>query len=313
MELRKIPMFTDCSPAQLQILDQLMCEVRVPQGRVLLREGQPADQMLVIVSGRARIVRGALTLGTAEPGACFGGRELRARTPYPVTLTAETAMVVRAATAREFRSLLAEVRLPELISPPTIRLGAADDEDPAVSRENVVEEIEAFLSHDGGRDSGRVLAALMFTDIVGSTIHLTTLGDGAWHALLDAHDAIIQGEVRRHGGTVVNFLGDGALARFDCANSAVHCALAVRDAVRNLGIDIRAGLHVGEVDLRGADISGIAVHIASRICGIADSGCVLASPTLVELVAGSGLVFDDAGTHMLKGVGGEWRLLAATG
>jgi class 3 adenylate cyclase len=93
----------------------------------------------------------------------------------------------------------------------------------------------------------------------------------------------------------------------------VHCALAVRDAVRNLGIDIRAGLHVGEVDLRGADISGIAVHIASRICGIADSGCVLASPTLVELVAGSGLVFDDAGTHMLKGVGGEWRLLAATG
>jgi class 3 adenylate cyclase len=111
----------------------------------------------------------------------------------------------------------------------------------------------------------------------------------------------------------VNFLGDGALARFECANSAVHCALAVRDAVRDLGIDLRAGLHVGEVELRGTDISGIAVHVASRICGIASAGRVLASRTLVELVAGSGLVFEDAGTHSLKGVGGEWTLLAVAG
>jgi class 3 adenylate cyclase len=346
MALRKIPMFADCSRAQLQLLDSLMCEVPVPRGRVLLREGRPADQMLVIVSGRARISRGAETLGTAEPGACFGGRELRSRTPNPVTMTAETPMVVRAASAREFPSLLTSVPLLEFVGPPAIRLPASetverrplpahstrdgsraerqDEAAPSVgatrlrgippdSEETVVDEIEAFLQHDSARDSGRVLAALMFTDIVGSTIHLTTLGDGAWHALLDAHDSIIGQEVLRHRGTLVNFLGDGALARFDCANSAVHCALAVRDAVRDLGIDIRAGLHVGEVDLRGSDISGIAVHVASRICDIADSGCVLASQTLVDLVAGSGLVFEDAGTHMLRGVGGEWSLLAAAG
>jgi class 3 adenylate cyclase len=346
MALQKIPLFADCSPAQLQLLDRMLCEVRVPQGSILLREGQPADQMLIVVSGLARISRSGETLGTAESGTCFGGRELRGRTPNPVTMTAETPMVVRAASRREFTSLLAAVPLVQLVYPPTIQpcapdavaqhplpadatrdpIGTGQRDGVAVSHgtthaygagsgstQTVVDEIEAFLQHDNVYNSDRVIAALMFTDIVGSTIHLTTLGDGAWHALLDEHDSIIGREVRRHGGTVVNFLGDGALARFECANSAVHCALAVRDALSDLGIDIRAGVHVGEVDLRGTDISGIAVHIASRICDMAASGRVLASRTLVELVAGSGLVFEDAGTHSLRGVGGEWRLLNVAG
>jgi class 3 adenylate cyclase len=348
MALRTLSMFAYCSQAELRLLDTLMCEMQVPAGRVLVREGHAADQMLLIISGRARVSRGGETLGTAERGACIGGRELRAETANTVTMTAETPMVVRAASGREVRSLLYALPLVEFVSPLMIRLPDTNTakSDPSVMNRNgnggpaerrnggaasigttasgpppvrsgaaatVVDEIEAFLRHDSVHDSDRVLAAVMFTDIVGSTIHLTTLGDGAWHALLDAHDLIVGHEVHRHGGTVVNFLGDGALARFECANTAVHCALAIRDGMRDLGIDLRAGLHVGEVELRGTDISGIAVHIASRICGVADSGRVLASRTLVDLVAGSGLVFEDAGTHLLKGVGGEWSLLAVAG
>ena len=323
LDLRKIPIFAGCSVAELEVVDRLTCEVRVPPGRVLMREGQRADQMLVVIDGRARVSRRGETLGTAATGSCFGGPELRVRAANRVTMTAETPMVLRAATARELGSLLQAVPLLELVAPPAIHLpvtagqGRRPQPEPAGvatgAARTVVDEIEAFLRHEPVCQSDRVLAAVMFTDIVGSTLHLTTVGDGAWHTLLDAHDSIIEREVMRHGGTVVNFLGDGALARFECANSAVQCALAVRDAVRDLGIDMRAGLHVGEVERRGTDISGIAVHVASRICSVAGSGRVLASRTLVELVAGSGLVFEDAGTHALKGIGGEWSLLAAAG
>ena len=151
---------------------------------------------------------------------------------------------------------------------------------------------------------------MLFTDIVGSTMHLSSVGDHAWHELLDAHDAILARQVQRYDGAIVNFLGDGALARFSCAYSAVRCALAIREEVRTLGVDMRAGLHVGEVEVRGTDISGIAVHVASRICDVAGSGRVLASSTLAGLVTGSGLVFEDAGTHHLKDVAGDWNLVA---
>ena len=317
MALRKLPMFSDCSVNELQLVDTLTCESDVPAGRVLIREGHPASQMLVVMSGRARISRAGVTLGTAGPGACISGRELRAHAANSVTMTAETPMVVRAASARELGSLLNSVPLLEFVSPPAIRLPVTDvgDKDPVLtgSPERMVGEIEAFLRHQSGPGPDRVLAAVMFTDIVRSTNLVTTLGDGPWHSLLDAHDSIVGHEVERHGGAVVNFLGDGALARFKCANSAVQCALAVRDAVRDLGIDMRAGLHVGEVEQRGKDITGIAVHVASRICAIAGSGRVLTSRTLMELVAGSGLVFEDAGTHRLKDIGGEWRLLEVAG
>ena len=317
LELAKIPMFSDCTATELKVVDTLTFESEVPAGRVLLREGHPANQMLVVVSGRSRISRAGETLGTAGPGACISGRELRARAANVVTMTAETPMVVRAASARELASLLNAVPLLEFVSPPAIRLPATGigemEPVPAGSSVNMVGEIEAFLRHQSYPGPDRVLAAVMFTDIVRSTNLVSTLGDGPWHSLLDAHDSIVGHEVERHGGAVVNFLGDGALARFKCANSAVHCALAVRDAVRDLGIDMRAGVHVGEVEQRGKDITGIAVHVASRICGIAGSGRVLTSRTLMELVAGSGLVFEDAGTHLLKDIGGEWRLLEVAG
>ena len=281
LALRQLPVFAGCRLVELQLIDRLMCEVAVPAGRVLIREGLPVEQTFVVVSGRARVTRSGEVLGTAEPGASFGGRELHSRTPSPVTITAETPMVVRAAGAREFRSLFDAIPLPALVAPPVIRRGTLAD------------EIEAFLQYHSARGCDRVLAAVMFTDMVGQ-------------------DSIVANEVWRHGGTMV-ILGDGALARVECANSAVQCALAVRDTVHDLGIDMRAGLHAGEVELRGSDISGAAVRVASRICGVAGSGRVLASRPLVELVAGTDLVFEDAGTHSLTGVGGEWPLLAVTG
>lgn len=339
-------MFAGCTHSELRLLDALLTETCVATGRVLVREGHPARQMFIIVSGRARVSRGGETLGTAEPGACISGRELQSRIANTITATAETPMVVRVAGAPELQSLVTVAPRFDFVNPPAVRLPAievmdneqlrdrAPHADVCTAHENriaassrtstarsaapgsgstVVEEIEAFLRHDRAPNADRVLAAVMFTDIVGSTAQLSTLGDSAWHTLLDAHDSILGHEVTRHGGIVVNFLGDGALARFECANSAVHCALAVRDAMQELRIDVRSGLHVGEVELRGNDITGIAVHVASRICDIASTGRVLASRTLVELVAGSGLVFEDAGTHTLKGVDGEWQLLAAAG
>jgi class 3 adenylate cyclase len=316
--LRRLPMFADCNPADLALIDTLTAETQVPAGRVLLREGHQANQMLIVVAGRARISRNGETLGTAGPGACVSGRELRAHAANTVTMTAETPMVLRAASARELASLLFSVPLLEFVSPPAVRLPVIDLSGPngghhgtssAGPTGGVADEIEEFLRRDSTAASSRVLAAVMFTDIVRSTSLVSTMGDGAWHSLLDAHDSIVGHEVVRHGGAVVNFLGDGALARFECANSAARCALAVRDAVRDLGIDVRAGLHAGEVEQRGTDITGIVVHVASRICDLAGTGRVLASRTLMDLVAGSGLVFKDAGTHALKDVGGEWRLL----
>jgi class 3 adenylate cyclase len=175
----------------------------------------------------------------------------------------------------------------------------------------MVHEIEAFLGDDEPVRIDRALAAVLFTDIVGSTRQLAAVGDSAWHFVLDAHDALVAAEVERHGGRVIRPTGDGAVARFGCVRSAVWCGLAVRDAVADLGLEVRAGVHAGEVELRGGDISGIAVHVAHRICRVATAGQVLASRTAVDLLAGSGLDFEPAGTHSLKGINDEWPLFAA--
>jgi class 3 adenylate cyclase len=311
-----------------------------------VREGQLADQMLVVVEGRARVSRFGETIGYAEAGACVGGRELYERRPNVLTMTAETSMVLRAATARDLLSLLSVIPRAEFVRPPIVRPAEAVDvrvepfmaPRPIEARCHATElvavgaptspeappdgstapqaidenfdEVEELIRFRPTDENNRELAALLFTDIVGSTMHLSSVGDHAWHELLDAHDAILARQVQRYDGAIVNFLGDGALARFPCAYSAVRCALAIRQEVRNLGVDMRAGLHVGEVEVRGTDISGIAVHVASRICDAAGSGRVLASSTLAGLVAGSGLVFEDAGTHHLKDVAGEWNLVA---
>ena len=156
----------------------------------------------------------------------------------------------------------------------------------------------------------RVLATVLFTDIVDSTRRAAEMGDRDWHALLDAHDAIVRSQLARFRGREVNTSGDGFLAMFDGPQRAIRCAMAIRDAVQPLGIEVRAGLHTGECEVRGDDIGGIAVHIGARVSALAGANEVLVSSTLRELVIGSGLEFEDRGAHELKGVPGEWRLSA---
>lgn len=156
----------------------------------------------------------------------------------------------------------------------------------------------------------RVLATVLFTDIVDSTRRAAEMGDRDWHALLDAHDAVVRSQLARFRGREVNTSGDGFLAMFDGPQRAIRCAMAIRDAVRTLGIEVRAGLHTGECEVRGDDIGGIGVHIGARVSALADANEVLVSSTLRDLVIGSGLEFEDRGAHCLKGVPGEWRVLA---
>jgi len=178
--------------------------------------------------------------------------------------------------------------------------------------ETMLDEIEEFLT--GARpvpEVDRVLATVLFTDIVGSTERLAALGDRAWRALLDQHHEIVRRELAVYRGREIEFAGDGMLATFDGPARAIRCACAISGAVRPLGIEIRAGLHTGEVELAGTAVRGIAVHIGARVAAQAGPGEVLVSSTVKDLVAGSGIQFADRGTHALKGVPGEWRLFAA--
>jgi len=174
-------------------------------------------------------------------------------------------------------------------------------------------EIEEFLT--GVRTSpqaDRVLSTVLFTDIVGSTSRAAELGDRRWKDLLDEHDALIADRLALHRGRRVNSigLGDGVLATFDGPARAIRCAQAICQGVRSLGLTVRAGVHTGEVEMRGDDISGLAVHIGARVSALAGVGEVLVSGSVPPLVAGSGITFDDRGEQELKGVPGRWRLFA---
>ena len=178
----------------------------------------------------------------------------------------------------------------------------------------VADEIEEFITgaRTGG-DPDRILATLLFTDIVGSTTRAAELGDRRWRDVLDRHNALLMSEVERFGGRHVATTGDGIFATFDGPRNAVRCAIGATEAVASLGIQIRAGVHTGEVEVRGDDLGGLAVHIGARIAGLAGPGEILVSNTVKELVAGSQLRFEDRGDHRLKGVPGTWRLFAASG
>ena len=160
-------------------------------------------------------------------------------------------------------------------------------------------------------DYNRILATVLFTDIVGSTKHAERLGDRAWRDLLDRHHAVVRQELSRFRGREIDTAGDGFFATFDGPARGVRCALAIRDVLRSLGIEIRAGLHTGECELIGEKVGGIAVHIAARVMASSEAGKVLVSRTVKDLVAGSGLVFSGKGVHQLKGVSGEWELFFA--
>jgi DNA-binding NarL/FixJ family response regulator len=178
--------------------------------------------------------------------------------------------------------------------------------------------ISAFAGRGGepplapGSESNRVLATVMFSDIVSSTERAAEVGDRKWRDLLDRHDALIRRELERHGGREVKTTGDGVLAVFDGPARAIRCAVAIRDELRAEGVEVRVGLHSGEVELRGDDIGGIAVHIGARVAGYAQPGDVIVSSTVRDLVAGSEIRFADRGEHSLKGVPDRWRLYAVT-
>jgi class 3 adenylate cyclase len=175
----------------------------------------------------------------------------------------------------------------------------------------ILDHIEAFvtgIAPEAG--TNRALATVLFTDIVGSTEQASRLGDRRWSGLLESHDALANSIIDQHGGRLVKLTGDGVLATFDGPGRAIRCASAFRDALAPLGITIRAGLHSGEVEQRGLDIGGIAVHIAARVVEQAGPNELVTSSAVPLLVAGSGIEFEDRGEHDLKGIGGTWRLYA---
>jgi class 3 adenylate cyclase len=226
-----------------------------------------------------------------------------------------------------------------LISQPTLILNRADDEAvrpsagryladhvpgaryvevpgvdhafPVGDTDVILDEVEEFVT--GERQAPRperVLSTVLFTDIVGSTERAATLGDSRWRELLDRHDDLVRRQIERHQGRPVKSTGDGFLATFSGPGRGIDAARTIADEVQRLGIEIRAGLHTGELELRNGDVGGMAVHIGARVAAQADAGEVLVSSTVKDLVVGSGIEFDDRGPAELKGVPGEWRLFA---
>jgi class 3 adenylate cyclase/pimeloyl-ACP methyl ester carboxylesterase len=194
-----------------------------------------------------------------------------------------------------------------------VELPGSDWYPPFLHSEPLLDEIEEFLT--GTRPAptqDRILATVLFTDIVGSTELAARLGDQGWLDLQAAHDALVRSQLERFRGKEVSTTGDGFLATFDGPARAVRCASEIASAVRSLGIEIRAGVHTGEIEVQGGQIGGLAVNIAARVMALAGNGRLLVSGTVKDLVVGSGIEFADRGAHRLKGVPGTWRLHEAT-
>ena len=254
----------------------------------------------------------------------------RRLTQSPQTLTSTQ----RWTSQLDLRSALPSVHVPTLIlqssTNPVVRFEAGKylaehipdaRLEPRDGRENfmlsrtesgeVLDHIEEFIT--GERpvpDADRVFATILFTDLVASTTRLANLGDERWKELLDRHDELVDRELVKFRGRKIASTGDGVLATFDGPARAVRCARALLDAVTSLGLESRAGLHAGEVEVRGKDIGGIAVHIGQRVSALARPGEVLVSRTVTDLVAGSDLQFEDRGEYELKGIPGSWKLFA---
>ena len=246
------------------------------------------------------------------PGHWKSGFELFARTdlrPVLGSIQAPTLVMRRRGDpdAREYSQAIAE-RIPHA------RLVEFDGDDSvwfAGDADRVLDEVETFLTGDrSAKPSNRVLSTVLFTDIVGSTERATQLGDAAWTAALAAHERVVERHITAGRGIVVKSTGDGVLATFDGPARAIDCACAISEAVEDLGLSIRAGLHTGEVEMGDGDVHGIAVHIAARIMSLAGPREVLVSGVIPPLVLGSSLTFTDRGDHELKGVPGPWRVLA---
>ena len=177
--------------------------------------------------------------------------------------------------------------------------------------ERCADEIEEFLTGTrGSARHDRMLTTLLFTDLVGSTDRAAHVGDWAWTNLLNHHDAAVRHQLERFSGRERKHTGDGLLATFEGPARAVRCGSAIRDAARQIGLDVRVGIHCGEVEQRETELAGFAVHLASRVCSAANPSEVLVTRTVVDLVAGSGITFEDRGSHHLKGIPQSWQLFS---
>jgi class 3 adenylate cyclase len=175
----------------------------------------------------------------------------------------------------------------------------------------MTDEVEEFVTGTrADTDHSRMLTTLVFTDVVASTDRVVAIGDRAWGSVLDRHDEAIRRQLERFSGLQRHFTGDGVMATFDGPARAIRCGSAIRDAARQIGLEVRVGIHTGEVERRGTELAGVAIHLARRVCETATPGEVLVSRTVVDLVAGSGLTFDDRGEHDLKGIPEPWRLFS---
>ncbi|HUF33494.1 MAG TPA: adenylate/guanylate cyclase domain-containing protein [Acidimicrobiales bacterium] len=260
-------------------------------------------------------------------------KESLARMERQSATPSAAAAMVRMASAIDVTEVLSVLRVPTLVlhrrDDPNLRveagrslakgipgarfveLGGTDHIPWFGDTDALLDEVEEFLTGTRPAEKPqRLLATVLFTDIVGSTERAAQLGDAAWCAILDRHDRVLAAEVEQRRGRLIKTTGDGVLATFDGPARAVQCAVALRAALRGLGLEIRAGIHTGEIEQRGDDVAGLAVHIGARVCGATSGGEVWVSRTVTDLVAGSGIEFEDRGDHDLKGVPGTWRLFA---
>lgn len=258
----------------------------------------------------ARQYRAAMTPRTAVAEMTYRLLHFDVRSALPLVQAPTLVLHARdnpMASIEQSRYLAEHIPGATLVEIPSADLGITPNAD-------LIDEIAKFLT--GERlpfEVDRILTTVLFTDIVDSTRRAATLGDQRWRKLLDAHDRTVRAELRRFRGTEVNTTGDGFVASFDGPARAIRCARAIVEGCRELGIEIRAGLHTGECEVRGDDLGGLAVHIAARVGARAAPGEVLVSGTVKDLVVGSAIEFADNGEHELKGVPGSWKLFAAKG
>jgi class 3 adenylate cyclase len=258
--------------------------------------------------------RAAYFRASASPGAAISimkmNREIDVRHVLPA-IQVPTLILHRAAD-RAIDVANARYMAERIPGSKLVELAGVDHSYVAGDRDALLDEVEVFLTGARHvREPERVLATVLFTDIVGSTARAAALGDNAWRELLEAFYANAREVLEHYRGREVNTSGDGLLAAFDGPARAIRCAGAIRDSVRSLGLEVRCGLHTGECELVGKDLAGIAVHIGARVASVAKPGEVLVSQTVRDLVAGSGLEFEERGPHRLKGVPNEWLLFQA--
>ncbi|HYY75759.1 MAG TPA: adenylate/guanylate cyclase domain-containing protein [Gaiellaceae bacterium] len=279
-----------------------------PTARWFLRERAPsvADDEEAVRWYASYLVRGASPGAAAQLAAM--NRDIDVRAVLPTIRVPSLVLFREGEYLRDASRYLGE----HLPSARVVELPGDDHLPWEGDQESLLVEIERFVrTVEAEAALDRVLATVMFTDIVGSTDRAAELGDREWGALLDRHHAEVRAQVARFRGRLVKLTGDGILATFDGPARAVRCAQGIAGAVGDLGLAIRAGVHTGEVELWGDDVGGIAVHIGARVAALAGAGEVLVSQTVKDLVAGSGLEFEERGEHELKGVPGTWRVYRA--